>query len=44
MAGWHHRCNEHEHELGKTSGHGEETGKPSMLQSMVLQSQTQLGD
>ena len=35
MAGRHHQCNEHE--LGKTAGHGEEAGNPSMLQSMALQ-------
>ena len=35
MAGWHHRCNEHEH--GKTPGDGERSGKPGVLQYMGSQ-------
>ena len=31
MAGWHHRCNEHE--LGQTPGDGEGQKRPGMLQS-----------
>ena len=41
MAGWHHTCNKHELEqpLGDDEGH-----RLNVLQSMGLQSQTQLGD
>ena len=35
MAGWHHRCNEHE--LGQTSGDGEGQGSLACCCSMGLQ-------
>ena len=40
-AGWHHWCNGHD--LGQTSGNREGQG-PGVVQSMELQSRTQLGD
>ena len=40
MIGWHHRLNGHEFEQGV----GGWTGKPGLLQSMGLQSWTQLSN
>ena len=42
MVGWHHRL--HEHEFWASSGSWWWTGKPGMLQSMVLQNQKWLSD
>ena len=42
MVGWHHRCNGHEFE--QALGDAEGQGKPSVLQSMGLQSLTRVSD